>query len=371
MKIPFIDLKSQIASIENEIQEVISDVISDTDFINGKYNDLFCKNFADYVNAKFCIGVGNGTDGLEIALLALGIKNGDEVIVPANSFIATSEAVTNVGAKVIFVDCQEDYYTIDANKIEEKITSKTKCIIPVHLHGQPANMNELSDIALKYNLKVLEDCAQAHGATYSDLKVGTIGDMGMFSFYPGKNLGAFGDGGAIVTNNDILAKKAKMLANHGRTDKYNHQFEGRNSRLDNIQAGILNVKLKYLKEWNDKRIDNANLYTSLLSNIEELKTPKIAEKCNSVYHLYVIRTKYRDRLMSFLNQKGICTGIHYPIGLPFLEAYKYLKHKKDDFPVTYSYQSQILSLPMYPELTIEQIQYICNSINDFFDNQEQ
>ena len=366
MKIPFLDLKAQIKMIDSELKTTINEVITETDFINGKYNQLFCESFADYIGAKHCVGVGNGTDGLEIALLALGIKHGDEVIVPANSFIATSEAVTNVGAKVIFVDCKKDYYTINTDEIEKKITSKTKCIIPVHLYGQPADMGEIKRIASKHNLFLLEDCAQSHGAKYDNQNVGTIGDIGMFSFYPGKNLGAFGDAGAVVTNDDDLANKIKMLANHGRIDKYNHLFEGRNSRLDNLQAGILYVKLKYLHEWNSCRIANASLYNELLANIPQVQIPLLSDKCSPVYHLYVIRVNDRDDLVNHLQKHGINTGVHYPIGLPFLKAYDYLKHKPSDFPITYEYQSQILSLPMYPELNKEQIEYVCDKIKEFY-----
>jgi dTDP-4-amino-4,6-dideoxygalactose transaminase len=366
MKIPFLDLRAQIKAIEPEIKAIINEVIEETDFINGNYNQLFNESFASFIGAKHCIGVANGTDGLELSLLALGIKPDDEVIVPANSFIATSEAVTNIGAKVVFVDCHKDYYTINTDEIESKLTNKTKCIIPVHLYGQPADMDRISQIAKKHNLSILEDCAQAHGAKYNNKNVGTIGNIAMFSFYPGKNLGAFGDAGAVVTNDDTLATKVKMLANHGRIDKYNHLLEGRNSRLDNIQAGILYTKLKHLHDWNNKRIANAKLYNELLKSIPNITIPTINNKCHPVYHLYVIRVPERDRLIMYLQERGINTGIHYPIGLPFLKAYDYLNHKPTDFPITYEYQSQILSLPMYPELEKEQIQYIYDMISLFY-----
>lgn len=366
MNIPFIDLKAQIKSIRNEIDEVINQVIDNTDFINGKFNKIFCENFAKFIDVKHCIGVGNGTDGLEIALTALGIKPNDEVIVPANSFIATSEAVSNVGAKVVFVDCFENLYTINTDLIEKKITSKTKAIIPVHLHGQPAKMDEIITIANKHKLYIVEDCAQAHGAKYKNKNIGTLGDMAVFSFYPGKNLGAFGDGGAIVTNNDKLALKAQMIANHGRTDKYNHQFEGKNSRLDNLQAAILNTKLKHLNEWNYKRQTCANHYKTLLKDIPQIKLPGLIDNISHVYHLFVIRAVNRDNLIKFLKDNGISTGIHYPIGLPFLEAYSYLNHKNKDFPITYQYQTEILSLPIYPELEKHKIQYIVDNIKEFY-----
>jgi len=373
MIIPFIDLKAQQHEIKDEITKVLNNVIIDTDYINGKYNRLFCESFAEFIGVKHCIGVGNGTDGLELALLAIGIKKDDEVIVPANSFIATAEAVTNVGAKVVFVDCDSENYCIDTKKIKEKITPNTKCIMPVHLYGRVADMKEINRIAHEYSLYVIEDAAQAHGAEYNGQKVGSLGDLAVFSFYPGKNLGAFGDAGAVVTNNSLLAQKIQMLANHGRIDKYDHLFEGRNSRLDNIQAAILYTKLKYLQKWNQKRIENAMTYTELLENSgQQVCFPKnIDTKLNrSVFHLYVIRVAERDSLKKYLFNLGISTGIHYPIGLPFLEAYKYLHHTKEDFPVTYEYQSKILSLPMYPELTREQIIYICEKINDFYSDKE-
>ena len=366
MMIPFIDLNAQIKTIRQEIDQAINQVINNTDFINGKDCELFCKNFAEFIKAKRCIGVGNGTDGLEISLMAMGIKQEDEVIVPANSFIATAEAVTNVGAKVVFVDCLENLFTVDTDKIEDKITAKTKAIIPVHLHGQPAKMDDILSIANKRNLLILEDCAQAHGAIYQEKNIGTIGDMAVFSFYPGKNLGAFGDGGAIISNNDTLANKALMLANHGRTDKYNHKFEGRNSRLDNLQAAILNVKLAHLSDWNNQRIRCANHYKALLKDTPQVRLPEIIENITHVYHLFVIRVDNRDKLITFLKENGIATGIHYPIGLPFLEAYSYLNHTKEDFPVTYKYQSEILSLPIYPELSSQQIEYIAQKIKEFY-----
>ena len=288
MQIPFLDLNAQYEKIYQEINRSIQNIIDNTAFIGGKEVEKFEKRFANYINTKFCIGVGNGTDALTIALKILGIKKGDEVIVPANTFIATAEAVTATGAKVVFVDCDPLYYTIDVTKIEEKITSRTKAIIPVHLYGQPADMDEIIRIAVANNLFVIEDAAQAHGALYKGKKVGSLGDMGIFSFYPGKNLGAYGDGGAIVTNNEKLAEACRMYANHGRLDKYNHQFEGVNSRLDGIQAAVLNVKLKYLDKWNIARQEVAKLYEHKLGPYESIKLPEIRPEVTPVYHLYVI-----------------------------------------------------------------------------------
>ena len=366
MKIPFVNLKIQYNNIKQELDEAIDDVFNNTAFIGGKAAKEFNANFAKYINVKHAIGVGNGTDAIIIALKALGLSAGDEVIVPANSFIASSEAVSAAEGKVVFVDCRPDYYTIDVSKIEEKITSKTKVIIPVHLYGHPAEMNEIMRIAEKHNLKVLEDAAQAHGAKYFGKNIGTFGDIATFSFYPGKNLGAYGDGGAIVTNDDDLAKFCNMYANHGRIEKYNHEFEGINSRLDGLQAAILNVKLKYLDEWNDNRRRVAEQYRKYLTNIQQVILPKELDNSIPVYHLFVIRTEKRDELQEYLRTQNISTGIHYPIGLPYLKAYSYLKHKSEDFPVTYKYQSELLSLPIFPEMTEEMVKYIADKIRDFF-----
>lgn len=364
MNVPFVDLRKQYLSIKSEIDKAIKNVILDTAFIGGKYVEQFEEEFAKYCNAKYCIGVGNGTDALIIAMKALGIGKGDEVITAANSFIATSEAITAAGAKVVFVDCHPDYYTIDVEKIEEKINSKTKAIIPVHLYGQPTNMDHILEIAKKYNLYVIEDAAQAHGAKYKGKKVGSLSDIACFSFYPGKNLGAYGDAGAILTNNEELAKKCRMLSNHGRIEKYNHEFEGYNSRLDGLQAAILSVKLKYLDEWNEKRREVAYKYNKLLENTNVV-TPKELPQTECVYHLYVIRTKQRNELQKFLKERGISTGIHYPIGLPFLKAYKYLNLSPKDFPATYQYQNEVLSLPIFPELTNYQIKNVVSNLNKF------
>jgi len=361
MSIPFVDLKAQYQSLKSEIDKAIQNVISDCAFIGGKYVKNFESEFANYCEAKYCIGVGNGTDALFISLKALGIGKEDEVITAANSFIATSEAITATGAKVVFVDCHPDYYTIDTSKIEEKITNKTKAIIPVHLYGQPADMSKINAIAKRYNLFVIEDAAQAHGAKYNNQKVGTFGEIACFSFYPGKNLGAYGDAGAIVTDNEELAKKCRMLSNHGRIEKYNHEFEGYNSRLDGLQAAILSVKLKYLDGWIERRRQIAYLYNRLLQNTNII-TPKELPETRCVYHLYVVRTKKRTELQKFLKEKGIFTGIHYPIGLPFLKAYSYLNHKPEDFPIIYKYQNEFLSLPIYPELTISQQKFIIEKI---------
>jgi dTDP-4-amino-4,6-dideoxygalactose transaminase len=296
-------------------------------------------------------------------LRACGISKGDEVITVPNTFIATTEAITHVGGEIIFVDINPKTYTIDVSKIEEKISNKTRAIIPVHLYGQPADMDPIMELAKKYNLKVIEDAAQAHGAEYKGKKVGSIGDVACFSFYPGKNLGAYGDAGMITTNNEEIDKKVKLLRNHGRiTKKYEHEIEGYSSRLDNLQAAILRVKLKYLNNWNDSRRNNAKKYNKLLNNTAGIITPYEADYAKHVYHLYVIRTEERDKLREELKSKSIATGIHYPIPLHLQPAYNYLGHKKGDFPITEKASQEIISLPMFAELSDEQIEEIVELI---------
>ena len=372
MNIPFVDLKAQYHSIKNEIDSALFDILENTAFIKGKAVTDFEQAFAEAIGVKHCIGVGNGTDALIIALKTLSIGPGDEVIVPANSFIATSEAVTAAGGKVVFVDNHPGTYNIDVSKIEPAITPKTKGIIAVHLYGQPAEMDSITTIAKKYNLFVLEDSSQGHLAEYKSenggwAKTGTFGDMATFSFYPGKNLGAYGDAGAIVTNNDELAKKARMYANHGRISKYDHEFEGINSRMDGLQGAVLGVKLKHLAQWTELRRKAAKYYSEKLKEVEEITIPFVDnEKVKPVWHLYVIRTKKRNALLSFLKEKGISAGIHYPIALPNLQAYAYLGYQPDDFPVASTYQSQLLSLPIFPEITREQQDYAVEKIKTFF-----
>jgi len=361
-KITFVDLKAQYYSIKEEIDQAISDVIETSAFIGGKFAKAFEGNFGNYIGVKNCIGVGNGTDALYIALRTLGVSEGDEVITVANSFIATSEAITMAGAKVVFVDCDKHTYNLDVDKIENVISPKTKAIVPVHLYGQPVDMDRINDIAKEHELFVVEDAAQAHGAEYQGERIGTIGDMACFSFFPGKNLGAYGDAGAIVTNNDELARKARMFANHGRIEKYNHEFEGTNSRLDGLQAAILDVKLKHLDKWIERRKAIAKMYDAALKDI--VITPSVLPDVKHVYHLYVIRIKDRDRVKELLADKGIATGIHYPIPLPFLKAYSYLGHKPTDFPVAYSMKDAILSLPIYGDMTDEQVEYVIANLKD-------
>lgn len=296
----------------------------------------------------------------------MGIGQGDEVITAANSFIATSEAITMTGARVVFVDINPLTFNIDPIKLDNKITIKTKAILPVHLYGQPADMDPILEIARQHELKVIEDAAQAHGATYKGRRVGTLGDAACFSFYPGKNLGAYGDGGAIVTSDEELTIKARMLANHGRVDKYDHKIEGVNSRLDGLQAAILSAKLPHLPAWTESRRKNAYLYNELLTGVPSLETPVEAAEVRAGYHLYVVRVKngLRSRLQQHLKNKGVSTGIHYPIPLPALSAYSYLNHRDEDFPEAISASREILSLPMFPELREEQIRYTVGLIRE-------
>ncbi len=364
--IPFVDLKAQYHSLKSEIDTAVLSIMESAIFVGGEPLNLFEKNFAQACSVKHCIGVGNGTDALYIILRSLGIGPGDEVITAANSWISTSETISQTGAKPVFVDIEKDYYTIDSSKIEEKIAANTKAIIPVHLYGQMVEIDKISAIAKKHNLYIIEDCAQSHLAEYKGRIAGTTGIASAFSFYPGKNLGAYGDGGAIITNDDSLAEKIRMFANHGALVKHQHQIEGINSRLDSIQAAILNVKLPYLKDWNMQRLKHAMLYNKLLTGVSEISIPEIRPDAKHIFHLYVIRAKRRNELMNYLSSKGIQTQIHYPAILPLLPAYNYLNHKAEDFPVAASYQDCILSLPMFAELTEEQITFVAESIKAFY-----
>ena len=387
MSIPLLDLNAQYKSIKPEIEKAINQVLKSTQFILGENVEKFEKEFARFCGTKYAIGVGNGTDALYLVLRACEISKGDEVILPVNTFIATAEAITLNGAKPIFVDINPETLNIDVNKIEKAISKKTKVIIPVHLFGQPVEMEKIMKIARKYKLYVIEDCAQAHGAKiiqnskfkiqndkskFKDNKaqkrkwkiVGSIGDVGCFSFFPGKNLGAYGDGGMVITNNRKLADRIHMLRNHGREKKYIHKVEGINSRLDELQAAILRVKLKHLNQWNQARQKNARIYNKFLKNIKGIKVPQIIKNTRSVYYFYVIRVKNRKKIQERLKLKGVSTGIHYPIPLHLQPAYEYLGYKKGDFPEAERAAKEILSLPMYPELTHNQIKFIASLIKN-------
>jgi dTDP-4-amino-4,6-dideoxygalactose transaminase len=368
IKVPFVDLKAQYFSIQEKIDSAIREIISNTAFIGGKPVSDFETAFARLYGVDHCISVGNGTDSLFIIMKMLGIGMGDEVITVANSWISSSETISQTGANPIFIDIDPDYYSLNENLIESAITARTKAIIPVHLHGQAVNMDEVMRIAEKYNLFVIEDCAQSHFSEYKGKRVGTFGVAASFSFYPGKNLGAYGDAGAIITNNYQLATKCKMYARHGALKKHEHEIEGINSRLDGLQAAILTAKLPYILEWTYSRIQCANLYDKLLSDINEVIIPKRREETLHTFHLYVIRAVNRDDLALFLKEKNIETAIHYPTALPNLPAYSHLNLEQSNFPIATSYQDEILSLPIYPELTEDQINYVVKSIREFYRN---
>lgn len=358
MEVPFVDLKAQYQSIKPEIDGAIARIIEQTAFVGGPIVREFEEAFAERIGAPYCIGCGNGTDSMEIILETMEIGPGDEVIVPANSWISTSEVVSRVGAKPVFVDVEPEHYTIDVNLIADKITSNTRAIIPVHLYGHPADMPAIMKIADTHDIKVIEDCAQAHLAAIEDKKVGTYGIAASFSFYPGKNLGAYGDAGCILTQDAALAARMRMLANHGQQGKHNHLIEGRNSRLDTMQAAILQAKLPFLEEWTERRAENAEVYTRLLEDYEQVKAPRVREEYRHVFHLYVVRVQNRDVVMRGLKNAGVQAAIHYPTALPLLPAYEEHGYTIADFPVAGAYQDEILSLPMYPELTMEQIEYV-------------
>jgi len=363
MQIPLVDLKAQYLSIKKEIDEAIQRVLNRCNFIMGEEVKKFEEEFASFCNAKYAIGVSSGTDALFLALKAINIRPTDEIITVPNTFIATTEAITLAGGKIKFVDINEENYNIDTNKIELAITKKTKAILPVHLYGQTADMDPIMDIAKKYNLKVIEDAAQAHGAEYKNNRTGTLGDIAIFSFYPGKNLGAYGDAGAVVTNDQDIALKIALLRNHGRIKKYDHEYEGYNCRLDTIQAAVLRVKLKYIDSWNEARINHASLYGKLLQN-KNIILPVKQKDCKHVYHIFAVRVANRDKLLNKLKNEDIEAGIHYPIPLHLQPAYRYLGYKKRDFPNTEKYVKEIISLPMFPELNKEKIKKIVDSINE-------
>lgn len=363
-EVRFVDLYAQYLALKEDIDLAIRSTIEQSAFIRSKSVDLFEESFSQVVGNKYCVSCANGTDALYIALKGLGIKPGDEVITTSHSWISTSETITQAGGKVVFCDTDDAFYTIDPKLISDKITKNTVGIIPVHLYGHPANMTEISYLAKKNSLWLIEDCAQSHLATHQNQTVGTFGEASTFSFYPGKNLGAMGDAGCLNTNNLELAKWAQLFARHG--GKGVHSIEGINSRLDGIQAAILNVKLPYLKSWNDKRISIAKVYNDNLGSVEQLILPKVLPGNKHVYHLYVVRTKQRDQLKLFLEQNHIPTVINYPRILPLLPAYSYLGHIPEHFPISAKYQSEILSLPIYPEMPIDHALYVCEKIKEFF-----
>ena len=359
--VPFFDLRKQSSQLSKSINNKINQVMANTEFILGSEVQKFEMDFAKYIDINYCVGVNSGTDALQIALRALGIGVGDEVITVSNTYIATAMAISNVGAKPVFVDVCPDSYNINIDCIEEVISKKTKAIIPVHLFGQPADMDKVRDIAKSNGLYIIEDCAQAHGAEYKGRKVGTLGDIGCFSFYPSKNLGAFGDAGAIITGNLEIMEKVKLIRNYGQKEKNIHKVVGYNSRMDNIQAAILRIKLKKLNFWNSKRKKIGELYSCLSTN-KNITVPVEMDYGTHVYHLYVLQVDNRDIIIEQLNNAGIGTAIHYPKPIHLQEAYKSSYSKKNIFPVTEKLSKKIISLPMYPELEIKQVEYVIESL---------
>ena len=366
-KVPFVDLKAQYALIKSEIDAAIGRILENTEFVQGATVRRFEEQFSVAHNVRHTIACGSGTDALHLPLWGLSIGAGDEVITTAHTFIATVEAILLAGAKPVLVDIDEESYNIDVSKIEAAITSRTKAIIPVHLYGQTCDLDPIVKIANKHGLHVIEDACQAHLAEYKGKCVGTFGVAAGFSFYPGKNLGAYGEAGAVVTNDTELFQKLSKLRDHGQSEKYHHDLWGHNYRMDGIQGAVLEVKLRHLSQWTDARRRNASRYNERLKGIPHLKTPVEMPYARHVYHLYVIRVADRDGLQKHLQGKGISTGLHYPVPLHRQKALQSFGHREGDFPVTERAAKEILSLPMYAELTNEQIDFVCDSIGDYFD----
>lgn len=366
MKIPFLDLKAQYNVIKGEVEIGLQEVMANTAFASGPFVQKYEKEFAEFCGAKYCVAVNSGTSALHIALLAHDIKPGNEVITVPNTFVATAWSISYCGAKPVFVDVDSKTWLMNPDLIEKAITSKTKAILPVHLYGQPADMDPINEIAKKHNLIVIEDAAQAHAATYNEKVIGSLGNTTCFSFYPGKNLGAYGEGGAVVSDNETVVKKMRMLRDHGQSKKYHHDFVGYNYRMDGFQGAVLSVKLKYLQEWTDKRNKMAQRYNYGLQDIEGLQVAYVRDNDVSAFHLYVIHTEKRDELMKYLNEHEIAAGLHYPIPIHLQKAYEHLNHKKGDFPITEKNAAQCLSLPLYPELNIESQKKVIRATKNYF-----
>jgi len=362
--IPFLDLKAQYQSIKKEIHEIIEKVCGDVAFSNGVYVENFEESFAKYCNTDYAIAVNSGTSALHLSMVALGIGNGDEVIIPSNTFIATAYAPSYVGAIPVFVDCCPDSWEIDPHSIEKKITNKTKAIIGVHLYGQPFDIDEVKKIADGYNLYLIEDASQAHGAIYKGKRVGGICEIGCFSFYPGKNLGTYGEGGCITTNNEQYERHLRSLRNQGCYEKYYHDEVGYNMRMGGIEGAVLDIKLKHLDQWNDKRKEIAVMYQKGIVN-SKITMQKQPDFVDSAYHLFVITTEDRDRLIGYLNENEIFPGLHYPVPCHLQTAYKSLGYSKGDFPISEYLSDHCLSLPIYPELKEKQINKIINLLNKY------
>jgi dTDP-4-amino-4,6-dideoxygalactose transaminase len=367
MTVPFLDLPAQYADLKEELRPHFEKVLDTSAYILGPYAEQFEQAFAEFLGVRHVIGVANGTDALLLSLKALGVGPGDEVVTAANSFVATAEAIAHTGATPVFVDVEPDSCTIDVEQVEAKISRRTKALIPVHLYGQPADMASLGDLAGRKGIPVIEDAAQAHGAAYRGKSVGGFGEAACFSFYPGKNLGAYGDAGAVATNRDDVALTLRKLRDHGGVKKYEHELIGFNSRLDGLQAAVLLVKLKRLRQWNDRRKAHAALYTKLLSGAPGIQVPTVRNHATHVFHLYVIRVpaQLREGLRMFLQSRGIATGIHYPVPLHLTPAFAALGYCPGDCPVAESYAGSVLSLPMFPELRREQIEYVADHVTSY------
>jgi dTDP-4-amino-4,6-dideoxygalactose transaminase len=367
MNIPFVDLKAQYQSIKSDVDQAIRQVIEETSFIGGPVVSKFEEEFSKLYGVKNVISCANGTDSLYILMKMLGIGRDDEVITAANSWISSSETITQTGARPVFIDAHPRYFSLDESRLESLITGRTRALIAVHLQGQMCAMDELKAICEKHGIYLIEDCAQSHFSAYKDKRAGLFGVAGSFSFYPGKNLGAYGDAGCIITNDDALAEKCKMYARHGALIKHQHQMEGINSRMDGLQAAILSAKLPHILGWTGKRIAVAALYDKSLSGIEQVTLPAVRPDTRHTFHLYLVRCEQRDQLAAWLKERGIETAIHYPTALPNLPAYKYLRYQSGDFPVATGLQHDSLSLPIYPELTEEMVGYIAGSIRAFYE----
>ena len=366
MKVPFLDLSEQYKQLEQEITIALQQVFTAARFILGPQLELFENEFANYIGTKYAVGVNSGTDALALSLMALGVRADDEVITVPNTAIPTVSAIRMAHAKPVFVDIDEKTQLMNPELLEERITNKTKGIIPVHLFGQCCDMQKILDIATKKNLFVLEDACQAHGSTYAGKKAGSIGIAGCFSFYPSKNLGAYGDGGMITTNDESLAKKLKMMRNYGQPKRYVCDCEGINSRLDEVQAAVLRIKLAYLDSWNEKRRENAQQYKVLIRT-DKIMMPHECEDRTHNYHLFTVQSKERDSLKKYLECNGVGTEVHYPIPIYLQKGYAFLSIKKGECPVSERCMNEILSLPIYPELTKEQITYVAEQINKFYE----
>jgi dTDP-4-amino-4,6-dideoxygalactose transaminase len=362
MNVPFVDLQAQYKSIKAEIDEAIARVLASASFILGREVEAFEAAFAEYTGARFCIGVANGTAAIQLAAQACGLGANMEVIVPANTFFASAEGISTAGARPVFVDADPISYNIDVTKIEAAITERTRAILPVHLYGQAADLDPIFEIAERYNLIVIEDAAQAHGSRYKGRRVGALAHAACFSFYPGKNLGAYGEGGAVTTNDEEVARRVRLLRDHGSRRKYHHEIVGYNFRLEGIQGAVLGVKLRHLDRWNALRREHAARYNALLSE-SSLQCPREMPYSEHVYHLYVVQAEERDALQKTLNEAGVQTGIHYPIPIHLQPAYASLGHRRGDFPEAERQAARVLSLPMFPELTESQIMHVADMIH--------